>query len=173
MVDCTVYPQRNGGDSAKESENSKEISVVANEGKSESNYIDEKEASRARAEAQLIAQKNSELNSPKLHNEQTGLSRGQNIALGVIEILGATVVFAGSTISAAEIEIFTSGLGSYFSGMAVVEGYAMASTLCAYGIARLSDSYNSNPIDDFMLACVPAEVDVGTNIYDYSNERRK
>ena len=71
--DETKSPTEGKGDSTKESENSKEISVVANEGKIESNYIDEKEASRARAEAQLIAQKNSELNSPKCSSTIKGI----------------------------------------------------------------------------------------------------
>lgn len=153
------------GNSAKDSTPDKggkgatEISSSRKNGNDCPDYVE-----RCRMRDEMIAAKrNSELNNAPKNEEY---SRTKNIAVGLGELLLGTFCFVGATASAAEIEAMTSGAASYYAGMAVVEGYAAGSTLFAFGITRLTDSYNSNFADDIKSAFVPMEVDVNKSISD-------
>ena len=92
-----------------------------------------------------------------------GYSRGANIAIG----------YVGSTITAVGIDVATEGTGSYYAGMAILEGYATGSLLFAYGITRLAGSNNQKFKDDIVGTFVPPEVDVANSMNDYSKRRNK
>ena len=102
-----------------------------------------------------------------------GYSRGANIAIGLGEILLGIGFYVGSTITAVGIDVTTEGAGSYYAGMAILEGYATGSLLFAYGITRLAGSNNQKFKDDIVGAFVLPEVDVANSMNDYSKRRNK
>ena len=102
-----------------------------------------------------------------------GYSRGANIAIGLGEILLGIGFYVGSTITAVGIDVTTEGAGSYYAGMAILEGYATGSLLFAYGITRLAGSNNQKFKDDIVGTFVPPEVDVANSMNDYSKRRNK
>ena len=102
-----------------------------------------------------------------------GYSRGANIAIGLSEILLGIGFYVGSTITAVGIDVTTEGAGSYYAGMAILEGYATGSLLFAYGITRLAGSNNQKFKDDIVGTFVLPEVDVANSMNDYSKRRNK
>ena len=102
-----------------------------------------------------------------------GYSRGANIAIGLGEILLGIGFYVGSTITAVGIDVTTEGAGSYYAGMAILEGYATGSLLFAYGITRLAGSNNQKFKDDIVGTFVLPEVDVANSMNDYSKRRNK
>lgn len=96
--------------------------------------------------------------------KKQGYSRRANIFIGTGEILLGVVFYVGSTIAAGKIEIDTCGVGTYYAGMAIVEGYAAGSLFIGYGIARLTDAYNDIFVNDIKNTLIPAEVDIATNM---------
>ena len=105
--------------------------------------------------------------------DSKGYSRGANIAIGLGEILLGIGFYVGSTITAVGIDVATEGTGSYYAGMAILEGYATGSLLFAYGITRLAGSNNQKFKDDIVGTFVPPEVDVANSMNDYSKRRNK
>ena len=105
--------------------------------------------------------------------DSKGYSRGANIAIGLGEILLGIGFYVGSTITAAGINVATERIGSYYAGMAILEGYATGSLLFAYGITRLAGSNNQKFQDDMVGTFVPPEVDVANSMNDYSKRRNK
>ena len=105
--------------------------------------------------------------------DSKGYSRGANIAIGLGEILLGIGFYVGSTITAAGINVATEGIGSYYAGIAILEGYATGSLLFAYGITRLAGSNNQKFQDDMVGTFVPPEVDVANSMNDYSKRRNK
>jgi len=105
--------------------------------------------------------------------DSKGYSRGANIAIGLGEILLGIGFYVGSTITAVGIDVATEGTGSYYAGMAILEGYATGSLLFAYGITRLAGSNNQKFQDDMVGTFVPPEVDVANSMNDYSKRRNK
>ncbi|WP_230977846.1 toxin TcdB middle/N-terminal domain-containing protein [Treponema vincentii] len=89
--------------------------------------------------------------------DSKGYSRGANIAIGLGEILLGIGFYVGSTITAVGIDVATEGTGSYYAGMAILEGYATGSLLFAYGITRLAGSNNQKFKDDIVGTFVPPE----------------
>ena len=105
--------------------------------------------------------------------DSKGYSRGANIAIGLGEILLGIGFYVGSTITAVGIDVTTEGAGSYYAGMAILEGYATGSLLFAYGITRLAGSNNQKFKDDIVGTFVLPEVDVANSMNDYSKRRNK
>lgn len=81
--------------------------------------------------------------------------------------------YVGSTITAVGIDVTTEGAGSYYAGMAILEGYATGPLLFAHGITRLAGSNNQKFKDDIVGTFVLPEVDVANSMNDYSKRRNK
>ena len=108
-----------------------------------------------------------------LNSDVKGYSRGANVAIGVGEMLLGVGFYIGSTIAAGGIEVSTEGVGSYYAGLAIVEGYATGSLLFAYGVSRLAGSNNQKFKDDIVGTFVPPEVDIANSMNDYAKNRNK
>ena len=89
-----------------------------------------------------------------------GYSRGANITIGSLEIIGGIVIASGSIIIATGINAVTGGTASIPAGYAVLGGWGTGSTLVAFGITRLGNTNNSKVSDDVKTVFVPAVVDI-------------
>ena len=101
-----------------------------------------------------------------LFPKREGYSRGENIVMGLGEMVAGVLFYIGSTLTAGGIEVGTGGVGTYFAGLTVFEGYATGSLLFAYGITRLSGANNQEFKDDIIGTFVPPEVDIATSMND-------
>ncbi len=100
-------------------------------------------------------------------------SRPVNFIIGLGEIFLGIASFAGSTISAGEIEVGTAGVGSYYAGLAVLEGYATGALFLGYGITRLTGANKQSFKDDINSILVIPEVDIATSINESQKRRNE
>lgn len=82
-------------------------------------------------------------------------------------------VFFASTIAAGGIEAGSSGFGTYFAGMAIIEGYAASSMFFSYGVARLAGANNQKFKDDIAGTFIPSTVDIATSMNDSRKRSKK
>ncbi len=80
--------------------------------------------------------------------------------------------YVGSTICASEIEVNSLGVGSYYAGLAIVDGYAAGACFIAYGISRLAGSNNQPFENDVTNTLTPPDVDIATSIDNYAKQKR-
>lgn len=80
---------------------------------------------------------------------------------------------AGSIISAGEIEVETVCVGSYYAGLAVLEGYATVALFLGYGITRLTGANKQSFKDDINSILVIPEADIATSINESQKRRNE